>query len=84
MSLGALVFGRIIMGFGGDLNGLVLGYYVTEVAPKNVRGRSLILVQQFASSFIAIAGYWIAYGESPFRSHFSPHSSLPFLFRSFD
>ncbi|KAL1887416.1 hypothetical protein Sste5346_010239 [Sporothrix stenoceras] len=58
---GALVVGRIVMGFGGDLNGLVLGYYVTEAAPKNVRGRSLILVQQFASSFIAIIGYWIAY-----------------------
>jgi hypothetical protein len=51
------------MGFGGDLNGMVLGWYVTEAAPKNVRGRSLILVQQFSSSFLAIAGYWIAYGN---------------------
>ncbi|KAJ0413265.1 general substrate transporter [Aspergillus carlsbadensis] len=59
---GALCFGRLLMGFGGDLNGMVLGWYVTEAAPKNVRGRSLILVQQFSSSFLAIAGYWIAYG----------------------
>lgn len=50
------------MGLGGDTNGLVLGYYVTEITPKEVRGRGLILVQQFASSFIAIAGSWIAYG----------------------
>ncbi|RAO73456.1 uncharacterized protein BHQ10_009468 [Talaromyces amestolkiae] len=60
----AVLVGRITMGYGGDLNGLVLGYYVTEVAPKSVRGRSLILVQQFASTFIAIAGYWIAYAIS--------------------
>ncbi|KAM0258232.1 hypothetical protein ACHAPA_011353 [Fusarium lateritium] len=58
---GALCFGRFLMGFGGDLNGMVLGWYVTEAAPKNVRGRSLILVQQFSSCFLAIAGYWIAY-----------------------
>ncbi|KAL3462416.1 general substrate transporter [Aspergillus heterothallicus] len=32
---GALCFGRILMGFGGDLNGMVLGWYVTEAAPKN-------------------------------------------------
>lgn len=64
------------MGFGGDLNGMVLGWYVTEAAPKNVRGRSLILVQQFASSFLAIAGYWIAYGTSTLWPHDADCSSL--------
>ncbi|KAF5574304.1 MFS sugar transporter [Fusarium pseudocircinatum] len=58
----ALCTGRFLMGFGGDLNGMVLGWYVTEASPKNVRGRSLILVQQFSSSFFAIVGYWAAYG----------------------
>ena len=58
----AVLAGRIIMGIGGDTNGLNLGYYVTEVAPKNVRGRALIFIQQFSSSFLNIAGSWISYG----------------------
>lgn len=57
-----MLIGRIVMGVGGDLNGLVLGYYVTEISPPAVRGRTLIFVQQFSSSFLAIAGSWIAYG----------------------
>ncbi|KAJ9142322.1 hypothetical protein NKR23_g7310 [Pleurostoma richardsiae] len=60
----AVLAGRIIMGIGGDANGLVLGYYVTEISPKAVRGRALIFVQQFSSSFLNIAGTWIAYGIS--------------------
>ncbi|KAH7390650.1 general substrate transporter [Pyrenochaeta sp. MPI-SDFR-AT-0127] len=60
----AVLAGRIIMGLGGDTNGLVLGYYVTEVTPKHVRGRALIFAQQFSSSFLGIAGTWIAYGIS--------------------
>jgi MFS family permease len=59
----AVLAGRIIMGLGGDTNGLVLGYYVTEITPKHVRGRALIFVQQFMSSFLGIAGSWIAYGK---------------------
>lgn len=62
------------MGVGGDLNGLVLGFYVTEITPPAVRGRSLIFVQQFSSSFLAIAGAWIAYGALPDdEDHYHSH-----------
>ena len=57
------------MGIGGDTNGLNLGYYVTEVAPKNIRGRALIFIQQFSSSFLNIAGVWISYGETSNTLH---------------
>lgn len=59
---GLLLFGRFVMGVGGDTNGQTLGYYVAEVSQKQVRGRTLIFVQQFASQFFGIAGTWIAYG----------------------
>jgi predicted small secreted protein len=63
------------MGIGGDANGLVLGYYVTEISPKAVRGRALIIVQQFASSFLNIAGTWIAYGQTLYP-HWLSHDAF--------
>jgi MFS family permease len=56
-----LVAGRILFGFGGNLNGRTLGLYLSEISSADDRGRTTILGVGFLPAAVSILSNIVAF-----------------------
>ncbi|BGP37168.1 hypothetical protein JCM10450v2_001074 [Rhodotorula kratochvilovae] len=75
-TIGMLIAGRLIAGFGEGLFLGVAGTYATEISPKARRGMMLFILQLFIASGVSV-GYWVCYGSARIDS--SLQWRLPFI-----
>lgn len=68
-TFGVLVLGRLMTGLGFGCNYIATNLYVSECAPRTLRGSFVGTVSQFGYQFGTLVAFWAGYGMS---FHLSP------------